>query len=181
MGAQAALVGLISALLGVSLSNLFVALIDNRRRYTRQLDLVYAVHAEISAGLGAGLKQLAPEEKAYALADETPFQTPDQTDFVFDSIKSDISLLPTDVIHSVVQYYKYATQSNLMTADLRDPVFLKQSIEEKRKFVGALLDVVEQQYTAATKALSDLDDYALSRGLQIINKHKLQNAKVGLP
>ena len=181
MGAEAAIVGLVGALLGVALSNLFVALIDNRRRYLRQNDLLFAVHAEISAGLGANLKQLTPEEKAYALADETPFQTPDDTDFVFASIKADISLLPTDVIHSVVQYYKYAMQGNLMTADFRHPAFEKLAALEKHKFVASLLDVIDQQRLAGLVALDDIESSAVSRGLQIIHTRKSQAPQERVP
>ena len=160
MGAEAALVGLVGALLGVALSNLFIALQDGKRRRERQLDLVFAIHAEISAGLGANQKLLTAEEVAYALADETPFQTPDDTDFVFSSIKSDISLLPNPVIHSVVQYYRFAMQTNLMTVDLRHPAFDKQGKAEKRKFMTAVLEVAAQQRQSGLQAVRELEQFA---------------------
>ena len=42
------------------------------------------------------------------------------------SVRNDLSILPAEVIHSVVQYYRAARQSNLLTRDLRDPSFLTQ-------------------------------------------------------
>ena len=74
MGADAVIIGLVGALLGVAISNMFVLLLEKKRRYERQLDLVFAIHAEISAGLGANQKLLTPEEMAYALADQTRTQ-----------------------------------------------------------------------------------------------------------
>ena len=53
--------------------------------------------------------------------------------------ESDLSILPAEVIHAVVQYYRVAKQSNLLTRDLRDPAFLAQSAEEKRRIIRILL------------------------------------------
>ncbi|MBL8107839.1 MAG: hypothetical protein JNJ72_19890, partial [Anaerolineales bacterium] len=72
-------------------------------REQRVLDLVVALHAEILAGVLANRRQLTPEEAEYALRQAEPFTTPDKTDFVFESLKGDISILPAEVIHAVVQ------------------------------------------------------------------------------
>ena len=53
-----------------------------------------ALHSEILAGLLANRRQLTPAEARYALAQDNPFATPDDTDFVFDSVKNDITILP---------------------------------------------------------------------------------------
>ena len=170
MGAEAAIVGLIGAVIGIALTNGFAMLLEIKRRERRGMDLVYAIHAEIAAGLGANQKQLTAEEKAYALADQTPFQTPDDTDFVFASIKNDISLLPTQVIHSVVQYYRFALKTNLMISDLRHPVFEKQGPAKKQKFVASILDVADQQRLAGMEALEDLERFAASRNVSIMKR-----------
>ena len=96
---------------------------EERLRDQRVLDIVVALHSEILAGIVANRRQLTKEDAEYAMAQETPFATADDTDFVFDSVKDDLSILPAEVIHSVVQYYRTAKQSNLLTADLRDPYF----------------------------------------------------------
>ena len=140
---------------------------DMLERDQRVLDLVVALHSEILAGIVANRRQLTPEDADYAMQQDTPFATADDTDFVFASVKSDISILPAEVIHSVVQYYRAAQQSNLLTRDLRDPYFLKQSPAEKRRIIGLLLQIVELQKILGEAAIKDLADYARQYGLDL--------------
>ncbi len=125
------------------------------------------LHSEILAGIVANRRQLTKEDAEYAMAQETPFATADETDFVFDSVKDDLSILPAEVIHSVVQYYRTAKQSNLLTADLRDPYFLRQTPSEKRRIIGHLLQIVETQKILGEAALSDLSAFAGKQGLDL--------------
>ena len=140
---------------------------DARLRDQRVLDIVVAVHSEILAGIVANRRQLTPEEAKYAVAQKSPFATADETDFVFESVKGDLSILPAEVIHSVVQYYRIAKQSNLLTRDLRDPYFLKQTLAEKRRFIGKLLQIVEIQKMWGEAALADLAAFATDQGLDL--------------
>jgi hypothetical protein len=140
---------------------------EDAQRDQRVLDIVVALHSEILAGIVANRRQLTREDAEYAMAQDTPFATADETDFVFDSVKSDLSILPAEVIHSVVQYYRIAIQSNLMTRDLRDPYFLEQTPDEKRRIIGLLLQIVETQKMLGEAALADLSDYATARGLDL--------------
>ena len=179
MSAEAAIIGLPGAILGIVLSNIFVALLEKRRRSERRQDIVCALHAEILAGIGASRRQLLPEERAYLLADQTPFSTPDQTDFVFESVKADITLLPVEVIHPVVQYYRFAMQTNLMTLDVRTEDFKAQKPEEKRKFMASFLDVSAQQLSGGKRALEDLERYALSVGLNLEEKRLASATSIG--
>ena len=137
------------------------------QRDQRVLDLVVALHAEILAGVIANRRQLTPEEAEYALRQAEPFTTPDKTDFVFDSLKGDISILPAEVIHAVVQYYRVAMQSNMVTEDLRDPHFLKQPLTEKRRVITFLLQLVELQKILGEAALADLAAFALKSGIDL--------------
>jgi hypothetical protein len=82
-------------------------------------------------------------------------------------VNSDLSILPAEVIHSVVQYYRAAKQSNLLTRDLRDPQFLAQSGEEKRRIIEHLLQVVEFQRILGEAAIADLAAYAARCGLDL--------------
>ena len=140
---------------------------EERLRDQRVLDIVVALHSEILAGIVANRRQLTKEDAEYAMAQETPFATADETDFVFDSVKADLSILPAEVIHSVVQYYRTAKQSNLLTADLRDPYFLKQTPSEKRRIIGHLLQIVETQKILGEAALADLSAFASNQGLDL--------------
>ncbi len=140
---------------------------EERLRDQRVLDIGVALHSEILAGIVANRRQLTREDADYAMAQETPFATADDTDFVFDSVKDDLSILPAEVIHSVVQYYRTAKQSNLLTADLRDPYFLRQTPSEKRRIVGYLLQIVETQKIPGEAALVDLSAFAGKQGLDL--------------
>ena len=140
---------------------------EERLRDQRVLDIVVALHSEILAGIVANRRQLTKEDAEYAMAQKTPFATADDTDFVFDSVKADLSILPAEVIHSVVQYYRTAKQSNLLTADLRDPYFLKQTPSEKRRIIGHLLQIVETQKILGEAALADLSAFASNQGLDL--------------
>lgn len=140
---------------------------EARLRDQRVLDIVVALHSEILAGIVANRRQLTPEEAKYAVAQKSPFATADETDFVFESVKGDLSILPAEVIHSVVQYYRIAKQSNLLTNDLRDPYFLRQTSAEKRRFIGKLLQIVEIQKMWGEAALADLAAFASSQGLDL--------------
>ena len=177
MSPDAALIGLLGGLIGIAVSNIFVALLDERRRRQRRHDIVCALHAEIPAGIAASQKQLSTEERAYALDNPTPFNTADQTDFVFESVKNDISLLPVEVVHSVVQYYRFAMQTNLITLDLRTADFKAQAPEEKRKFVASLLDVSDQQVKGGEQALDDIEAYATAFGLNLAQKRRTSAAR----
>ena len=172
MTGEAAIIGLLGAILGIVVSNIFVALLEKRRRAERRQDIVCALHAEILAGAAASQRQLSQEERTYALTNPTPFHTPDQTDFVFESVKADISLLPIEVMHSVVQYYRFAMQTNLMTLDFRTADFKDQKAEEKRKFVASFLDVSDQQLRGGQRALADIERYAVTIGLDLAEKRR---------
>jgi len=140
---------------------------EETQREQRVLDLVVALHSEILAGIVANRRQLTAEDAAYALKQKNPFATPDETDFVFDAVKNDLSILPAEVIHSVVQYYRAAKQSNLLTGDLRDPNFLTQSAKEKRRIIELLLQIVELQKLLGEAAVTDLAAYAARHGLDL--------------
>jgi hypothetical protein len=140
---------------------------SERQREQRVLDIVVALHSEILAGVVANRRQLTPEDVEYALKQTNPFTTADETDFVFESLKGDISILPAEVIHSVVQYYRVALQSNLVTKDLRDPYFLAQPVIERQRIVAFLLQIVELQKMLGEEALKDLASFALKSGVNL--------------
>jgi hypothetical protein len=140
---------------------------EDLRRDQRVLDLVVALHSEILAGIVANRRQLTVDDVNYALRQTQPFTTADETDFVFESLKADISILPAEVIHSVVQYYRVAMQSNLVTRDLRDPYFLQQPPEERRRIISFLLQLVELQKILGEAAIADLAVYAARSGVDL--------------
>lgn len=140
---------------------------EEAQREQRVLDIVVALHSEILAGVVANRRQLTVEDVGYALKQTRPFTTADETDFVFDSLKGDISILPAEVIHAVVQYYRVAMQSNLVTRDLRDPYFLEQPVDERRRIIGFLLQLVELQKILGEEALNDLAAFAAKSGIDL--------------
>lgn len=133
-------------------------------------DLVTALHAEIIAGRDTALLQTDAAEAYYAETNEIPFGPADDTDFVFASIKNDITILDIEVIHEVVEYYRLAAQSNLYTRDLKDPLFLRQTPAEKKKYMRNLIDILNEQERAAVAAYGVLEDYGRKRGLPLTQK-----------
>jgi hypothetical protein len=139
-------------------------------RDQRVIDIVTAIHAEIFAGIGSASSQATPRERRYALDDDNPFATPDETDVVFRSILAELTILPVDVLHEVVVYYRLARQSSLLTADLRHPDFIRQPPDAKRKFIKGLLAVNGRQLSAGLAALSAIEGFATPRGIDLAAK-----------
>lgn len=130
-------------------------------------DFVRALHAEILTGIVLYADQENAEDVARVLTDPSPFATADETDFVFDSIVDDITILPSDVIHHVVAYYRAAKQTNLMIRDFRDPQFLAQSADEKRLFVAGYLSLVFVLRRRGELAVAALNAYAARNGFDL--------------
>ena len=167
-----ALIGLLAALLGIAATNIFTRIYEIHRRAERETELVVAIHAEICAGLGTASIQTRREEEEKLLTNELPFGPSDRTDHVFESIKSDLTLLPVGVIHEVVGYYKLASQSNLYTEDLKHPLYLSQSPGERRSYRLNLIDILESQNRAAERAIKELEREAAGRGLDLTEKRR---------
>lgn len=152
---------------------------EESQREQRVLDIVVALHSEILAGIISNRRQLTAEEASYALKQKSPFATPDDTDFVFESVRADLSILPAEVIHSVVQYYRAAKQSNLLTKDLRDPQFLVQSNKEKRRIIELLLQIIELQKTLGEAAIADLAAYAGQHDIDLAASERRATELIG--
>jgi len=161
---EPALIGLLGVILGVLLSNLLARALEIRRRFDRETDLIIAIHAEIVAGMRRTMEQTDTDEASYAKSDDDPFAMSDRTDFVFESIKADPAVLPKEVIHSVVRYYKLAAQSNAQTDGLLTPQFKAQNPSSRRKYVGQLLELLVEQEKAGRNALEALEQAAAGRG-----------------
>lgn len=156
----AVIVGLLATLVGSALAVLLPRALDNRRRKRRQLDLMTAIHAEIMAGTASTATQLTPDEQAYALSVSMPFASVDEADFVFQSIKADISILPTDVMQEIVLYYRLLSQAKSMIADMRNPIFRGLDGERQRKFLAEYIGLVRDQHIAGRIAIEAIEKYA---------------------
>jgi hypothetical protein len=169
---EAAVVSAITALMVVILTNGLGRLLETRRRHDKSLDYIAALHAEIVAGLQTAEQQTSSEEREYSQSDATPFAVADETDFVFESIKGDLTILPMDVIHEVVIYYKLSQRSILLTKALNHDDFGRQGPAEKRKFISGLLLLLTEQETAAEAALMALERYAARFGRDLARKRQ---------
>jgi hypothetical protein len=156
----AVIVGLLATLVGSALAVLLPRALDNRRRKRRQLDLMTAIHAEIMAGTASTATQLTPDEQAYALSVSMPFASLDEADFVFQSIKADISILPTDVMQEIVLYYRLLSQAKSMIADMRNPIFRGLDEERQRKYLAEYIGLVRDQHIAGRIAIEAIEKYA---------------------
>ena len=163
-----AIVGALGAIGGALANGLLGRFLEHRRRYERRRDIVTALHAEITASLRGATLQSTPEERRYALDNESPFGVPDETDFVFDLVFADLSevaILPSEAIYPLVAYHKLAKQSNLYTGALKDAAFRAQTREEKRKHVEQLLALNDEQIRAGRIARDALEEFGDRRRL----------------
>lgn len=161
------LVGLLGVVLGVLLGKAVERFLDLRRRRDRQIDMVFALHAEIAAGMGAASEQTAPRERENLLSDDWPFGPSDRADFVFDGLKGDVSILPQGVIHSTVRYYRLAEQSNRLVEFLVNERYATLAPEERRRYAEGILDKLNEQTTAGHQALDALETFMTSNGLDV--------------
>lgn len=156
----AVIVGIAATIIGSILAIILPRALDNRRRRRRQLDLMTAIHAEIMSGTAATASQITPEEQDYALSVSMPFASVDEADFVFQSIKADISILPTDVMQEVVLYYRLASQSKAMVADMRNPIFRNLDAERQRKYLAEYLGLARDQHITGRIAIEAIETYS---------------------
>lgn len=140
---------------------------EEAQRDQRVLDIVVALHSEILAGIVANRRQLTVEDVSYALKQTSPFTTADETDFVFEPVRDDISILPAEVIHSAVRCCRVTMQFDLVTKDLRDPCFPQQPVNERRRIIGFLLQLVELQKILGEVALGDLAAFSSCSGIDL--------------
>lgn len=133
------------------------------QREERIDDIVRALHAEILAGIVQSERQITEKEIKYAISDPSPFATPDETDFVFASIKDELSILPSKVIHDVVCYYRVALQTNLMVKDFRSEDFKNQNLHEKHAFMEGFMILMQVLRDRGHVTLAKLEDYGDDR------------------
>lgn len=137
---------------------------EEAQRDQRVLDIVVALHSEILAGIVANRRQLTVEDVSRALKQTKPFTN---TDFVFEPVRGDISILPAEVIHSAVRCCRVTMQFDLVTKDLRDPCFPQQPVNERRRIIGFLLQLVELQKILGEVALGDLAAFSSCSGIDL--------------
>jgi hypothetical protein len=172
---ETALIALASALAGILLSNLISLLIDIRRRKLREIELAVAIHAEIVAGGTGTFLQQANLASSHANIFQSqgvvPFAIPDETDFVFSEIKKDITVLPTDVIHSVVALYKAGLQVNAYLVTFRDAAFLNLEQNRQAKLIEQYFDLVVVQQKLANAALAEIETFAQKNKVDLKSRH----------
>lgn len=147
--------------LGPFLAKLAELRYERRRRRQRQADMVVALRAEIGVGRERIADQSRATELQYLLAAEFPFGPSDRTDFVFESLKGELLLLPQPAIEGVVRYYKLAEQSNVLIDYLLKEQYREQGPAQRRKYAENIVAALRDQDVAATAALRALD-YQLS-------------------
>lgn len=167
--------GLLGAILGVLLSGLVAGLQEKRRRYDRQTELLVALHAEIVASITKVKEQNTEGEQIYASGNPSPFAVADDTDFVFESMKSDPAVLPKDVIYPIIRYYKLAGQSNGQVRGLSMDAFrFDQGPAEKSKYVAQLMELMQEQEKSGITALEALEKAASARGEDGLTAHRIR-------
>ncbi|WP_108661666.1 hypothetical protein [Acuticoccus kandeliae] len=162
-----AILGLFGIVVGVLLGKLLELLHDEWRRRRKEIDMVFALHAEISAGWSHTGEISTTVDADYLLVNGAPVGPADRTDFVFDSLKADLSILPQPVIHTVVRYYRVVEQANLFVDFLEKPQFSRQDEAERRRFAEKVVAKLAEQDFAAAEALAALERYVETRGYEV--------------
>ncbi|KQT64196.1 MULTISPECIES: hypothetical protein [unclassified Aureimonas] len=162
-----ALIGLVGVVIGILLGKGLERILDLKRRQDRQVDMVFALHAEISAGLGAVEEQTEPHQASYLVADEWPFGPSDRTDFVFAALKSDLTVLPQEAIHPVVRYYRLAEQSNLMIDHIEHEGYSRQPPDARKRYAQNLIALLNTQRRSGEAALAALEHCISGWGLTV--------------
>lgn len=142
----------------------------------KSMDLVRALHAEIVAGVSFYGEQTTDNEVAYSIDELSPFATPDDTDFVFDNVQGDLTILPSQVIHAVVAYYRVQKQLNLMIADFRSEQFLAQDKAAKAKYMEGYIRISAVLVQRGRTAIKLLEDHA--PGEELATELRTQNARL---
>ncbi|MGE0210879.1 MAG: hypothetical protein AB7S41_04215 [Parvibaculaceae bacterium] len=135
-----------------------------RLREERIDDFVRAIHAEIITGVVLYEGQMPLEEVRYAIFDQTPLAVPDETDFVFETVRPELTILPSTVIHSVVAYYRMQMQTNLYIRKFRSADFRGQSPKSKRLFMEGYIQLLFVLKQRAEEAVQRLEKCAGDRG-----------------
>ncbi|ODN69936.1 hypothetical protein [Methylobrevis pamukkalensis] len=138
-----------------------------RLRTERINDLVCALHAEILTGIVLYADQESLDEVRHTIFDLRPFATADETDFVFETVVHDLSILPSMLIHVVVAYYRAARQTNLMIRDFRDPLFQTQSAESKQRYLEGYIAMIFVLKERGLHAVEALADYAATQDIDL--------------
>ncbi len=137
---------------------------ERRLKEERIDDFVRALHAEIITGIVLYEDQMPVEEVRYAVFERSPFTTPDETDFVFDAIQPELTILPSTVIHSVVSYYRAQKQTNLIIGDFRHEAFERQSAAAKQRFMEGYVQLLFVLKQRGEDAVRHLEEWAEIRG-----------------
>lgn len=140
---------------------------EEARRTERIDDLVRALHAEILTGIVLYEDQMDPAQVRHTLFDQTPFATPDEVDFVFESVVDDLSILPSEVIHPVVAYYRAARQINLMIRDFREDRFDATPAAEKKRYMEGYIQLIWILKKRGEEAVAALADYAVHQSIDL--------------
>ena len=149
---------------------------DEAAKRGRIADMVTAIYAELSASdLSADLQEES-ESIAIKMVQTTagdsqepdiPFAVPDDSNFVFDALTSDLSILPQVVIHPVVLYYKLNLQTNAYVRTLHNPAFRELSPGRRAGVVADLLALNRAQSIQGDRALAALKDYAQRHDIKL--------------
>lgn len=137
---------------------------EARLREERIDDFVRAIHAEIITGMVLYEDQMPVEEVRRAVFDQSPLAVPDETDFVFETVRPELTILPSTVIHSVVAYYRVQMQTNLYIRKFRSADFRGQSPQSKRLFMEGYIQLLFILKQRGEEAVSQLEKCAGERG-----------------
>lgn len=152
---SAALVGALVVALGWMVSSLRERGRDRRRREERSIDVQTALSAEIQHYVDIlsnpefDLKSVweGVVRRMEADADYVPLIPSEKNDTVFQSILSDVQILPEQVIRPVVRYYNQVFAIDAMIDDLRSEQF-RSSVTPQQQRIELYTDYISLKLEA---------------------------------
>jgi len=168
---DAALIGIIGALVGIVLTNGIRLVLDARARAEKVRDIQTGLRAEIRShrhafellGSQAEWQPVIAEVAAGGFVPFTPTRT---APFVFDAILGEIHVLPGRVVDPVVLYYgQYATVRSFID-ELRGERLRELDADRRASVVEDYFAVSRYALQLATEAIDAIDGSLLRREVQ---------------
>jgi hypothetical protein len=167
----AAVIAAIGGFITLALSHRQSIRRDQMRRAERVQDVQTAIRAEIRANLQR-LQSVDIDKHAEgtfarmrASADFTPFIPREAPNAIFTAVLTDIQILPTSVIDSVVVYYDQLSRIGQFSEDMRSDQFRLLGPDRKTTMYGDYIAMLKQAEILAVQAIDTIND-AIERGTQ---------------
>lgn len=136
----------------------------DRLRNERKEDVMQALIAEVRAFTNSRFVTEKDVQNKIEKLDEifvddefVPFVPIEKNDIVYETVLSEIQILPRPVIGPVVNFYNQTKTMNLLQEDLQKRSFAELSADRKKALLNDYLNIQLLAYRLARKAIDELE------------------------